>query len=154
MSETATPAVIVQHGTAPDTTPAKRKPMRGVVTVLLWPIRFLLDKNGNPSTTKVLIFCILGAALNHTPLDAVTAVALVSASFGYSAWKDYASRFTATASTAASVAISASHAFSRDEHESHSTVDVTQRILDERGPTGEPPRSLPAVGATTPAGDN
>lgn len=118
---TAIPAVIVQHGTAPDSTPAKHRPWRAVLNVLLWPVRFVLDKNGNPSTTKLLIVAIVASAWHQTPVEAVTAVALLSASFGYSAWKDYSSRFTATATAASSFAFSSAK----------SVVDETTRTIAE-----------------------
>lgn len=145
-----TPAVIVQHGTAPDTTPAKHRPWRAILNVVLWPIRFVLDKNGSPSTTKLLICAIVASAWHETPLDAVSSTALLAASFGYSAWKDYSSRFTATATAAASLAVS----------NARSVVDETRRTLTDEtrrtltGTTGEPLKSLPAQpDARTPSGD-
>lgn len=113
------------------------------VNVLRWPVTFVLDKQGKLSTTKILIFVICALTWHKTPPDAVSCVALVAASFGYSAWKDYQARFTATATTAANLAFNRSDSTSMSE--SREVIEETKRAFIEAHYTvdGVPAKSLP-----------
>lgn len=129
--------------------PGNRRPRRHgwwkVVDVVTWPLAFLLDRNDRPSTPKVMAFAILGVIARNHPIPVAIVIALLAASFGYTAWKDFVAKGSWGVQASDNVALSLKHDV---------TESIQHTITEVRGPAGEPMTSLPPVpGATTPSGE-
>lgn len=122
---------------------ARVLPNSRVLRVLRWPVSWLLDRNSDLSTSKVMAFLILAAFWRSHPMPVGVVGLLLAASFGYSAWKDYVSRgsWTAASTDAVNLAV-------KSEHTIAETIE--RKYTDD----GVPKYSLPPKpDATTPSGD-
>lgn len=121
----------------------RQKPRYRTGKLLTWPISFLLDRHGDLSTTKILLFGILGCYAIGKPIPALVCTALITGSFGYTAWKDFIARGSWNAASVDSVTVE------------HRTEERTERKEFAYTVDGVPASSLPALAnAKTPAGDD
>lgn len=84
--------------------------------ILRWPVSWLLDRRNNLSTSKIMAFGIYAAYVTDHSIPPLVCAMLITAAFGYSAWKDFVekNRWTNTASE--------SFAFSRKH-------DITESVI-------------------------
>jgi hypothetical protein len=137
----------------------------------VWLVHPFTGTDGRLSFSKLVCVGVLVHYAISANLPAVVACWIIAASFGTkvllavvektglsaSAASTIASAFSRTESDAetrsASTSDSKSDSKSDTRSESHNVNEqITRTIVEERGPTGEPPRSLPPMGATTPDG--
>lgn len=83
----------------------RQKPRTKTGKAFTWPIGFLLDRHGDLSTTKLLLFGILGSYNIDHPIPSLVCVVLISGSFGYSMWKDFLTRWTGTSTSIDAVSV-------------------------------------------------
>ena len=111
----------------------------------LWPLRWLLDRNDDPSSTKIGAYLILWSNYRGHPVETVTAVVVLSALFGYSMFKGTRDKTTLSAAATGAVNLAASLKHDVTEH-TEKTFTYTK--------DGVPAQSLPLQGAKTPGGDD
>jgi hypothetical protein len=118
---------------------------------LLALIHPITGADGRVSFSKLISVAVLAHYAVSANLPAVVACWIIAASFGAKILLAVIDKTGLTVSSATSLMGSAAKSFTRTESDATSTAhsDVTihtieeKRIVDERGPTGEPPVSLP-----------
>jgi hypothetical protein len=130
----------------------------------VWLVHPFTGTDGRLSFSKLICVGVLVHYAISANMPAVVACWIIAASFGTKVLLAVVDKTGLSVSSATSLAGSFARTESDAETRSASTSDatsdtrvtteqITRNIQEERGPTGEPPRSLPPIGATTPGGD-
>jgi hypothetical protein len=76
---------------------------------LRWPLWFVLDRSGRPSTSKLMAFAIYVAFYRGKTIPITVVIALLAAAFGYSAWKDFVGRWSGSPASTDNVNVALTH---------------------------------------------
>jgi hypothetical protein len=115
-------------------------------------MRALLDRNDDPSATRIMAFVIVASNWAGHPVDPWTAALCLATCFGYSMFKSVIDKTNMSAT--ATGAISSALSFTKAKTDAK-TETITENINKQftYTATGEPTQSLPAQpDARTPSG--
>jgi hypothetical protein len=123
-----------------------QRPKNRVLLVLRWPVSWLLDRHSDLSTSKIMAFAILTAQVFGHPVPTALAALLLSASFGYTMFKDFSTRGTWSVAATDAVSVSATYAKSVSETITKNVQRVLKGRNTERGFDPSKPELDPSGG--------